>query len=673
MARFVVLTLILTLLDCTTGNHPSRLSPGAAASGPADPPPAAVEAAPPPIRFVSLERTDPTGESSAGSVALARLGLRTFAFIADADDDAVVTFDLDLQEAVATTPIGARPAAVIVTADGRIVALGADDSKVHVLGMTDVDRPLVPVRTIAVPEEPISAAAIPGSGALLVTSRWGHALTLVDPAGQSAPRVVDLPRDPGAAVASSDGRRALVVHAVGSEASVVDLDAMTARVLSLDRRLQREVMDEGGELEMMIPQPQATQFDPFGDGPPAPKQTAQAFDREKMPAHRRRSAAFETVVLRADQAFAVARTDDGKVLAPDVAVDTGADSRSSGYGSDVGAAATPSVATFDADGTTPATGERILGSTCLLPRGAANDGARHRVMVACVGSNEIAVLQRGQGGWNLHRSVRVPGGPVAIALEPQTQRAVVWSAFDRVVSLLTVQPEAKVIAKAALPRTTAAPSQDALRGRVLFHAVSDSRVSSDGRACASCHPDGRDDGLAWSSPGGRRQTPILMERLEGTAPYGWDGAAKTFAQHLTHTTQRLGGSGLGKREVADIQAYLATLHPPVASRRTSEDEAVVARGGAIFRSEETGCASCHAGSELTDGDTHDVASSPKTDGRRTFDTPSLHLVARSAPYFHDGRYATLSDLISGCDGTMGKTSQLSTDDRAALEAYLGQL
>ena len=53
--------------------------------------------------------------------------------------------------------------------------------------------------------------------------------------------------------------------------------------------------------------------------------------------------------LRADQAFAVARLDDGRFAAPDVAVDTGAVS-SGGYGSSE-TPAMPAVATFDADWT----------------------------------------------------------------------------------------------------------------------------------------------------------------------------------------------------------------------------------------------------------------------------------------------------------------------------------
>ena len=267
--------------------------------------------------------------------------------------------------------------------------------------------------------------------------------------------------------------------------------------------------------------------------------------------------------------------------------------------------------------------------------------------------------------------MRVPAGPVAVSVDDRGRRAVVWSAFDRVVSVLALDREPKLEAKVALPRVTPAPSESALRGRALFHATFDSRVSSDGRACASCHPDARDDGLAWSSPGGRRQTPMLVERLEGTAPYGWDGAADDLEHHVAHTTTRLGGMGLATSDVADIQAYIATLHTPAAS--PADDEALVARGDALFHSDDAGCGGCHAGAPLTDGDTHDVHSASRDDARGAFDTPSLHLIAHSGPYFHDGRYATLSALLTGSDGTMGHTSQLSPDNRAALEAYLRRL
>jgi cytochrome c peroxidase len=70
---------------------------------------------------------------------------------------------------------------------------------------------------------------------------------------------------------------------------------------------------------------------------------------------------------------------------------------------------------------------------------------------------------------------------------------------------------------------------------------------------------------------------------------------------------------------------------------------------------------------------HDVKSRTSADRDQAFDTPSLRFVGGTAPYFHDGRYASLRALLVGADGAMGHTKQLSDDDLAALEAYLRSL
>ena len=94
----------------------------------------------------------------------------------------------------------------------------------------------------------------------------------------------------------------------------------------------------------------------------------------------------------------------------------------------------------------------------------------------------------------------------------------------------------------------------------------------------------------------------------------------------------------------------------------------------MFRSEKTGCASCHgADGDLPDGSQHDVKSRGAADTQARFDTPSLKLVGGSAPYFHDGRYPDLKTLLVKSDGKMGHTKHLSTADLADLEAYLETL
>jgi cytochrome c peroxidase len=55
------------------------------------------------------------------------------------------------------------------------------------------------------------------------------------------------------------------------------------------------------------------------------------------------------------------------------------------------------------------------------------------------------------------------------------------------------------------------------------------------------------------------------------------------------------------------------------------------------------------------------------------DTPSLTGVASSPPYFHDGRAATLRDVLEMTRGTMGHVEALSSGDLDALVEYMRSL
>jgi mono/diheme cytochrome c family protein len=519
----------------------------------------------------------------------------------------------------------------------------------HLMQLTAVDAPLRPRRDIPLPAEPVSAARIPGTQRLLVVSRWGHALSVVSPEPDAKPTIIDLPRDPAAVMATPDGRRAVVMHAAGSRYSVVDLAASAVSSASLDRRVERPPV-------AMMPMANVSDIDlePTPQGLPSPKKRA-----------------VDLVTLHADQTFAMVRTGDGRLLAPEVLVDTGPARASGGYGGGLAASVTPAVVSFDGSAKKlEPVGDRTFGTRCLLPRGAAMDDAGKRLLVACTGGDELVVLGVEARTLRLVQRIPVPRGPVAVAVDGPGRRAIVWSPLARSVTLVPLEGDARRVTSTNIERVTPAPSEEVLRGRALFHATFDARISSDGRACASCHPDGRDDGLTWSSPGGPMQTPMLVGRLDGTAPYGWDGAAADLVHHLRHTTSRLGGSGLSKQDVADIAAYLSSLAPP---HTPPEDAAVVARGKEVFESEAAECSGCHAGTALSDGDTHALDERGSARRARPIDTPSLRGIAGSAPYFHDGRYATLEDLLSGSDGSMGHTSQLQAQERAALIAYLDSL
>jgi cytochrome c peroxidase len=214
------------------------------------------------------------------------------------------------------------------------------------------------------------------------------------------------------------------------------------------------------------------------------------------------------------------------------------------------------------------------------------------------------------------------------------------------------------------------PAEYAL-GRILFHAAGDARVSNDGRACASCHPDGRDDAITWATPEGPRRSIMLAGRVMRTAPYSWNGNETTLHAHLGNTFDRLSGRGLRSIELDALVAYLSTM--PAPSSAAPSDPAKAARGKQIFTSSEAGCATCHSGAAFSDGQNHDVGSKHTADRDAKFNTPSLHLVGGTGPYFHDGRYSTLGELLKKSDGKMGKTGHLSAADLDALETYLRTL
>jgi mono/diheme cytochrome c family protein len=167
---------------------------------------------------------------------------------------------------------------------------------------------------------------------------------------------------------------------------------------------------------------------------------------------------------------------------------------------------------------------------------------------------------------------------------------------------------------------------------------------------------------------------MLLGRLPDTGPYGWDGDRRDLPSHFSRTIARLGGAGITVAERYALFAYVQSLEPPLEAAPTPPLAARLQRGSALFHAEAVGCSGCHLGDDrTTDGDRHDVRSAAPGDATARFDTPSLRFIARSAPYFHDGRYPTLMALLEGVDGTMGHTKQLSPDDLAALGAYLESL
>ncbi|WP_437812633.1 cytochrome C peroxidase [Sorangium sp. So ce1078] len=715
------IALALLPLACTPAPRDAAPpAPSAAAAGPTPPITAAAPATPPSCaRRAAGPAPAPLDPTHAGSgVALADVGGRTLAFVADEDDRALHTVDIDARAALARTPLAGRPAQVIVLGDGRVVASLRDRGLLEVLEPTGVDAPLARRCLVPVASEPVGLAMTPDRATLLVASRWHPALTSFATADLRRLGELSLARDPGAVVASADGRRAFVAHAVGGRISVVSLGEGGAPTAA------RELSTDGVEWRSRAVSKKASWV-----APPTSSMGARRAPVGLEGLLRAQAPAPVRVRRRGSQGFALARAASGAVFAPIALVDPGPETNSGGYGAARAQTVIHHIAVVDAMGEradVPPVSTHLGTHGCQLPRAAAIAPGEDVLLVACLGHDEVIAYDaraeipgqpKAAGSVRdreLYRA-RAGFGPTAIAVDGARGRAVVFTRFDGELTILpaarhptsaVIQPPSKELSGelpvVVLPRASRLDEQRA-EGQRLFHAAGGRRIAFDGRACASCHPDGRDDALTWSTPEGPRQTPMLMGRLDGTAPYGWQGDKKDLEGHFARTLSRLGGAGLTADERDAIFAYLRAMEPPgdaadlmveeraalvalppagaadagalgAGAAETGDRAALAARGEALFHARETGCSSCHVGDELTtDGARHDVRSATRFEAVRAFETPSLRFIGRSAPYYHDGRYPTLRALLDGVDGTMGHTAHLSAEDRRALIAYLESL
>lgn len=230
-------------------------------------------------------------------------------------------------------------------------------------------------------------------------------------------------------------------------------------------------------------------------------------------------------------------------------------------------------------------------------------------------------------------------------------------------------------------------------GRMLFF---DTRLSADGtQSCASCHDparaftDGRarpvgitgevgrhnamtlvnvayESSLTWAADVDSLEEQVLRPIL-GTSPVEM-GVAGHEAEVLARFTDEEFGDE--ERSLPGIARAIATYERTLISGNTPFDRfvrgdklamsAAAQRGLAVF--ESRGCGNCHSGFTLSSG-FGDARVFDNGLGAGKFKAPTLRNITRTAPYFHDGRAATLDDVL----GHYGVTER---DDMHAFFAAL---
>jgi cytochrome c peroxidase len=268
----------------------------------------------------------------------------------------------------------------------------------------------------------------------------------------------------------------------------------------------------------------------------------------------------------------------------------------------------------------------------------------------------------------------------------------------------------------------------------------DKRLSVDGsRSCYSCHQnhlggaDGRPLALGPGDKPLTRNTPTIWNVAYHQSLY-WDGRAPTLEKQMLGAWKG-GNMGVGDdlgpktKEIASLPEYapefVAVFGLADASAVTPEHIAMAVsayertllcgdtafdknemsepaqRGWELFRGKGS-CTTCHAGDNFVDGAFHNVGRSHDLDGKLLenadvgrgkpaeseaenykFRTPSLRNVTKTAPYFHDGSVADLTEAVRymagggngkapGVDQNLRNTG-LTEAEIADIVAFLGAL
>ena len=594
--------------------------PGLAASGPD------------PLRL-GLPTTGRAGHNS--RLAVAPDGRHLVA--ANTDNGSISLVDLEARALVAEVPVGKGAEGVCYLGDAPRVAVTLwHEDRVAVV---DLDAKAV-VRRIDVPDEPYGVVASADGRRIYVTHAYPGLVTEIDPDSGAVLRRFEVGDTPKGLALSPDGSRLLVTHYYTAWLSAIDL--ATGRVV--DR----------------------------WKGPAADNLA------RSVTAHPTRPVAYiPHIRSRVERAQAT-----GSIFPFVTVVDLKPGE---------GRRRVP-IAMDNYNGITPVSDPWEV---AVSP-----DGRRQYTIYA--GTDDMNVSEAADGyPYLVPVTGLVPLGrnPRAIAVAPDGREVFVLNALDFSVRVFRAEPFEKV-AEITLCRSPY--PEPVLVGKRLFHRAKPPMTSRRWISCNSCHPGGDHDGRTWQQPEGKRNTPALFG-MARTYPLHWS-ADRDELHDFEHTIRGplMQGTGLVRGpipaplgeplagrspELDDLAAYCNGLEPDPSphalgpARLSPEAE----RGRLLFESERTGCASCHPAPTYTDSRPdrrpfvlHDVgtgAGDPTEQMGPAYDTPSLIGIYRSAPYLHDGRAATLRDVLTTHNPAdrHGRTSHLSAAEVDDLVAFLKSL
>ena len=284
-------------------------------------------------------------------------------------------------------------------------------------------------------------------------------------------------------------------------------------------------------------------------------------------------------------------------------------------------------------------------------------------------ASDLAALHRN----GLMRRIDLPAkGPRGIGISTKTGTIAVAGYFSGNIILLDDDggnPQ-------SIPFGSQPDPDPVRRGEIAFHDAD--LCYQNWLSCATCHPGARSDGLNWDllNDGiGNPKNTRSMLLSHATPPVmslgvraNMETAARAGFIHIQFTEP-------SKEDVDAVIAYFKSLEP-VASPHLAPDGSLTesaARGKEVFHRESVGCAKCHPAPLFTKLGMRNVGTATERDrGAAKYDTPTLIELWCNPPYLHDGRAATLREVLvdHNSDGEHGDVSSLAPAEIDDLVQYL---
>ncbi len=326
------------------------------------------------------------------------------------------------------------------------------------------------------------------------------------------------------------------------------------------------------------------------------------------------------------------------------------------------------------------------------PHGVTFDPSGRYLALTAGGTHEMLVFEATALPWSggdpgdfLHDSLtkndgkfrRLPleGRPLGLAFHPNSQQAVVANYLRDSLQIIDVQAGRIV---RFIPLGGPEHPSLARQGEALFY---DARRShNQWFSCHTCHVDGHTCGLAFDtlnddSYGNPKLTPSL-NGVARTAPWTWHGWQKDLGAAVEKSyTETMFGPKPSGDEVRAVVAFLKTLeHPPNPHRAADNELSASAKRGQDLFTGAAKCSRCHAPPEYTSPNTYDVQLEDDGSPYRRWNPPSLRGLWLRGPYLHDGRAATLDELLQGphAPEKLGGIA-LTNEQRRDLIAFLESL